>query len=228
VLYESERASGLQEGAVGSVRERRKRRLETEQLFARAGDEVLTEVGILLEAHPLNALEDAGMARRIHRVVEGLFDAPAEAAIKGADGAAVLEEAARHAVEAGGKPDPNTVDGSVMGPGEAVVEALHTAARHDAAMKGTKAEKAEAEMLAERRDRILPDRADLEKIARYEAHLSRQMYQALHELEALQARQGRPARPPGRANLKLRNSFGSVVAMACWARPPGGPGAPRG
>ena len=37
---------------------------------------------------------------------------------------------------------------------EAVMEALHTATRHDAAMKATKAEKAEAELLAERRDRI--------------------------------------------------------------------------
>jgi hypothetical protein len=99
VLYESERASGLQEGAVESVRQRRVRRLETEQLFARAGDEVLTEVGILVEAHPLNAIEDAGMARRIHRAVEGLFDAPPGAAVKGGEGAVILEEAARHAVK---------------------------------------------------------------------------------------------------------------------------------
>ncbi len=38
------------------------------------------------------------------------------------------------------------------------------------------------------RERILPDNKELEKIARYEAHLSRQLYQALHELEALQKR----------------------------------------
>jgi hypothetical protein len=257
VLYESDRASGLQEGAVESVRQRRVRRLETEQLFARAGDEVLTEVGILVEAHPLNAIEDAGMARRIHRAVEGLFDAPPGAAVKGGEGAVILEEAARHAVkqaayqageepetgdvnaraesllerlpgipedafledldytagrlrelvgwlavEAGGKPDAGTVDGSVIGPEEAVMEALHTAARHDAATKGTKAEKAEAELLAERRDRILPDRGDLEKIARYEAHLSRQMYQALHELEALQARRVGKGSPLARVDVQ--------------------------
>jgi predicted RNase H-like nuclease (RuvC/YqgF family) len=106
------------------------------------------------------------------------------------------------AVEAGGTPDAGTVDGSVIEPGEAVMEALHTAARHDAAMKATKAEKAEAELLAERRDRILPDRADLEKIARYEAHLSRQMYQALHELEALQARRGGKAAPLARLDVQ--------------------------
>ena len=260
VLYESERASGLQEGAVESVRERRKRRLETEQLFARAGDEVLTDVGILVEAHPLNALEDAGMARRIHRAVEGLFDAPPGAAVKGGEGAAVLEEAARRAVEqaalqaggepgtgdvgelaesllerlpgipedafledldytvgrlrellgwlaveAGGKPDEDTVEGSVIGPEEALMEALHTATRYDAAEKATKAEKAEkaeAELLAERRDRILPDRADLEKVARYEAQLSRQMYQALHELEAVQARREGKGAPLARLDVQ--------------------------
>jgi hypothetical protein len=92
------------------------------------------------------------------------------------------------AVEAGGTPDGDPMDGSVMEPEEAAMEALHTAARHDDAIKAAKAEKAEAELLAERRAGILPDRADLEKIARYEAHLTRQMYQALHELEASQAR----------------------------------------
>jgi hypothetical protein len=106
------------------------------------------------------------------------------------------------AVEAGGTPDSNTVGGSVIEPEEAVMEALHTAARYDAAEKGTKAEKAEAELLAERRDRILPDRADLEKIARYEAHLSRQMYQALHELEALQARRTGKGAPLARLDVQ--------------------------
>ncbi len=35
---------------------------------------------------------------------------------------------------------------------------------------------------------FLPEDKMLEKIARYEAHMSRQMHQALHELEALQTR----------------------------------------
>ena len=257
VLYESERASELQEGAVESVRQRRKHGLEMQQILARPGDRVLTDAGVLIEAHPLNAIEDAGMARRIHRAVEKLSDAPPEAALKGGEGAAVLEEAARRAVEqaalqagdetdtgdvgelaesllerlpgvpqdafledldytvgrlrellgwlaveAGGKPDANTVDGSVIGPEEALMEALHTATRYDAAEKAAKAEKAEAELLAERRDRILPDRADLEKISRYEAHLSRQMYQALHELEALQARRQGKGAPLARLDVQ--------------------------
>ncbi len=56
--------------------------------------------------------------------------------------------------------------------------------------------------MAERRDRILTDRADLEKISRYEAHLSRQMYQALHELEALQARRAGKRAPLARQDVQ--------------------------
>jgi hypothetical protein len=36
------------------------------------------------------------------------------------------------------------------------------------------------------RERILPHEKTLEKISRYEAHLCRQLYHALHELENLQ------------------------------------------
>ena len=89
-----------------------------------------------------------------------------------------------------------------MGPEEALMEDLHTAARYDAADKKAKAEGVEAELLAEHRDRILPDGGDLQKVARYEAHLSRQMYQALHELEALQARRGGKAAPLARVDIQ--------------------------
>jgi selenocysteine lyase/cysteine desulfurase len=44
----------------------------------------------------------------------------------------------------------------------------------------------EREIASKVRERILPDEKTLEKISRYEAHLSRQLYQALHELENLQ------------------------------------------
>jgi hypothetical protein len=39
----------------------------------------------------------------------------------------------------------------------------------------------------DRLNRLLPDTATLDKLTRYEAHVSRQLYQALHELEGLQA-----------------------------------------
>jgi hypothetical protein len=49
-----------------------------------------------------------------------------------------------------------------------------------------KREEVEWEISRKVRERILPDDKVLEKISRYEAHLSRQLYQALHELENLQ------------------------------------------
>jgi hypothetical protein len=45
--------------------------------------------------------------------------------------------------------------------------------------------------------RLLPDATTLEKLSRYEAHLSRQLSQALHELERLKAaRDGAAVIPP--------------------------------
>lgn len=49
-------------------------------------------------------------------------------------------------------------------------------------------EETEREIDRRSRERLLPDTPELEKIARYEAHLSKQLYAALHELEALQKR----------------------------------------
>jgi hypothetical protein len=49
-----------------------------------------------------------------------------------------------------------------------------------------KKEEVEREISRMARERILPDEKTLEKISRYEAHLSRQLYHALHELENLQ------------------------------------------
>ena len=59
-------------------------------------------------------------------------------------------------------------------------------ARLDASSAKVRAEELEGEIEVMRRERILPDENTLEKISRYEAHLSRQLYHALHELENLQ------------------------------------------
>jgi hypothetical protein len=64
------------------------------------------------------------------------------------------------------------------------------------------AEEVQAQILKKRRERVLPDQADLQRISRYEAHLSRQMYQALHELEALQTRRGGKAAPLARLDVQ--------------------------
>jgi hypothetical protein len=58
----------------------------------------------------------------------------------------------------------------------------------DARGAAMKKERTEQEIIRKERERILPDDETLQKIARYEAHLSRQLYHALHELEALQTR----------------------------------------
>jgi hypothetical protein len=52
--------------------------------------------------------------------------------------------------------------------------------------------------------RLLPDSAMLEKLSRYEAHLSRQLSQALHELERLQAaREGADVPPPAAVDVTV-------------------------
>ncbi len=55
-------------------------------------------------------------------------------------------------------------------------------------------ERMEQDLARMSRERLLPDEKTLEKVARYEAHLSRLFHKALHELEALQTRRlGRSA-----------------------------------
>jgi hypothetical protein len=59
-------------------------------------------------------------------------------------------------------------------------------ADREARSAARKKEEVEQEISRKVRERILPDVKTLEKIARYEAHLSRQLFQCLHELENLQ------------------------------------------
>jgi hypothetical protein len=54
------------------------------------------------------------------------------------------------------------------------------------------------------RERILPQDTVLQKVSRYEAHLSRQMLQALHELQRLQAvRAGEPVPAPAALDVTV-------------------------
>ncbi len=69
---------------------------------------------------------------------------------------------------------------------ERMLEFATNAARWEAQSAKAKVEQVEDEIDVMRRERILPDDKTLEKISRYEAHLSRQLYHALHELENLQ------------------------------------------
>ena len=51
------------------------------------------------------------------------------------------------------------------------------------------------------RERLLPGVEVLEKVARYEAHLSRLLYKTMHELEALQTRRRGASAPLARLDV---------------------------
>jgi hypothetical protein len=67
-----------------------------------------------------------------------------------------------------------------------LLEAATNEAGYKARHAAHKKEEVEQEISRKVRERILPDEKTLEKIIRYEAHLSRQLYHGLHELENLQ------------------------------------------
>jgi hypothetical protein len=83
-----------------------------------------------------------------------------------------------------------------------LLEAAIEQARYEAAIAAYKKEDMEQEVSREVAGRILPDDKTLEKISRYEAHLSRQLYHALHELEALQTRRFGGHSPLGRLDVQ--------------------------
>jgi hypothetical protein len=84
---------------------------------------------------------------------------------------------------------------------EELLEAAIRSARWKVDRTGAEAEKVERDLRNMSRERLLPDEKTLEKVARYEAHLSRGLYKALHELEALQARRTGGAAPLARLDV---------------------------
>jgi hypothetical protein len=63
------------------------------------------------------------------------------------------------------------------------------------------AEKVERDLRNMARERLLPDQTTLEKVGRYEAHLSRGLYKSLHELEAMQTRRSGAVAPLARLDV---------------------------
>jgi hypothetical protein len=87
------------------------------------------------------------------------------------------------------------VDSMASEAGESPKELLETAtekARLEVIGAKQAVERVEKDLERMSRERLLPDEKTLEKVARYEAHLSRGLYKALHELEALQVRRAVP------------------------------------
>jgi len=63
------------------------------------------------------------------------------------------------------------------------------------------------------RERILPEANTLQKITRYEAHLSRQLLQTLHELQRLQAlRSGQPLPLPAALDVVVEGASGGGMS----------------
>jgi hypothetical protein len=85
---------------------------------------------------------------------------------------------------------------------ECLMEKLCTAAEAEINGCLDKAKMAERAIISKRRQHIIPNEDQLQKISRYEAHLSREMYKALHELEALQARRNGGSAPLARIDLQ--------------------------
>jgi hypothetical protein len=84
---------------------------------------------------------------------------------------------------------------------EAVLQAAVRSAEWKVKSAKQSAEEVERDLERMGRERLLPDEQTLEKVARYEAHLSRGLYKALHELEALQARRTGGAAPLARLDV---------------------------
>ena len=89
--------------------------------------------------------------------------------------------------------------------GEDLVELLESAsegARLEVRRTKSRLEEVERDLRDMSRERLLPDEMTLQKIARYEAHLSRGLYQAMHELEALQTKRSGGAAPLARIDVQ--------------------------
>jgi hypothetical protein len=88
-----------------------------------------------------------------------------------------------------------------MDPAE-LLDAATAQAGYEARGAAIRKEEMEKDVSRKTRERILPEDDTLLKIARYEAHLSRHLYQALHELEALQIKRSGGNAPLARLDVQ--------------------------
>ena len=170
-------------------------------------------------------------AQRSHRTLKKLPGLPDDKHLSGADAAGVLWGVSAYIEDedlekvrppsgvpewAGVEEDTAEWDGWTVGmvmeyvdsmaseTGESPKELLEAAmekARLDVISAKQAVERVEKDLERMSRERLLPDEKTLEKVARYEAHLSRGLYKALHELEALQVRRSGGAAPLARLDV---------------------------
>ena len=82
-----------------------------------------------------------------------------------------------------------------------LLEAATEKARLEVISAKQAVERVEKDLERMSRERLLPRVEVMEKVARYEAHLSRLFHKALHELEALQARRSGGSAPLARLDV---------------------------
>jgi hypothetical protein len=85
---------------------------------------------------------------------------------------------------------------------EALLKSATEGARWKVREAKCRVEEVERDLRNMSRERLLPDEKTLQKIARYEAHLSRQLFQTKHELEALQTKRSGGAAPLARLDVQ--------------------------
>jgi hypothetical protein len=85
---------------------------------------------------------------------------------------------------------------------EELLKVATRSARWKAERSKLEVEKVERDLKNMARERLLPDEKALEKVQRYEAHLSRLLYKTLHELEALQTRRSGNVAPLARLDIE--------------------------
>jgi len=176
----------------------------------------LKHKGLLESTHPVDIRFEAKHYKQSHNALRRFPSLGADKTLKGADASSVvwgvLMEAKKEAgreicvevLNLPGVPEDAMIEElpamkvtDVRGCVEAIaahaslepddlLELATYQAGYEARSAALKKEEMEREISRKSRERILPDETTLVKISRYEAHLSRQLYYALHELENLQ------------------------------------------
>jgi hypothetical protein len=187
---------------------------------------------VLGAEHPEEVRWKLKDAQRTYRILKKLPGLPSDKHLSGGEAAGVLwgvsewiEEADLEEVEppsdvpdwAGVEGDTAEWDGWTVGlvreyvvsiaskAGEApekLLEAATEKAGRDVIGSRQAVERLEQDLQKMSRERLLPDDKTLDKVARYEAHLSRQLYKAMHELEALQTKRGGGTAPLARLDIQ--------------------------
>ena len=182
--------------------------------------------------HPQDVRMDHEEAKKTQRLLKKLFTLPGEKRLSTEEAASVLlsiwnrvdEEAELEELEIPGIPealDPDLlleydvpwtvslvregISVIAQAAGEDLEELLESAsegARLEVRRTKSRLEEVERDLRNMSRERLLPDEMTLQKIARYEAHLSRGLYQAMHELEALQTKRSGGAAPLARLDVQ--------------------------